>query len=414
MTLSKLSVVSMFVLLVIGTSAPGSYAQVEIHPRFYVAQEYTDNVFLDNNNEQDDWITTIEPGFNLVYGARSVDLTLDYSLQYIKYQHNTEEDINEFKDMQRANMNAVFFRGRPFNVTLSEVIARETLDDRLNSFDYNEAVNRTTVYRTSVLPTYRLRLAPTFSVIFDYFYNRVDYINPLGNDSEEHTGRVSLVKQLSSNTEVFTRYSYTAHKSNDDADFDQQDYTVGVTQQFGPRLSGSAEAGLSQIEYDDGFDADNTHWLLNLSYRFSEALSLTANFDQSYATTATDGLAESKEASLAAAYVKNSLTANAEIFWRQLDYVQFDRKDRSYGTRFDIRIPLTRAFSTSFDTEYEKVKFEDLIIEEADRISFGVSLGYEYRRVLASLGYRYRTNDSDINSNDYQNNIITLSASLRF
>ena len=77
-------------------------------------------------------------------------------------------------------------------------------------------------------------------------------------------------------------------------------------------------------------------------------------------------------------------------------------------------MPLSVAFSTSFDIEYEKANFDDVSDEDVDRYAFGAALNYEYRRILASLRYRYRLNNSDINANDYTNNIITLSATVRF
>lgn len=418
MIYAKVTAFLAFVLVGIGASASGVLAQVEFHPWFFVGQEYTDNLLLTSENEQADWGTLLEPGFNLTYGSRSVDLSLDYSLSYLGYQDNTDSNIDEFEDMQRADLNVVFFQDRPFTLTLEGLINRQTLDDLLNGFEFNEAVNRSTVYQTTVLPTYRLQLSPTLFLGFDYVYDRYDYADPTGNDIEEHIGGIVLAKQLSARTEVFSRYSYLIHQPGDnsvlDRPFDQQDYLVGLKQQFGPRLSGDFEIGLSQVEYDDGRASDNALWSFDLRYEFSGALAFSLLYDQSYVTSATLGLYAGQDASLEAVYSKGSTVAHAEIFWRQWDYELSARKDESVGISFDFKVSLTRVFSTIFDAEYERAKFTDLVAEDIDRYTAGLALGYEYRRIVASLGYRYRLSDSDLGIRDYTNNIFTLSARVQF
>lgn len=400
---------SLFAVL-LGTNA---FAQLEVHPRITLEEEYTDNLFLTNTGEQEDWITTIEPGINLLFNSRSVELSLDYSLHYVSYVDNSDDNIDDFKDIQRADARAVFFGGRPFTLTLSETITREALDERDSNADFNELVNRSTVYRTLAAPEYRLQLAPSFSLVFGYTYDRIDYAEAAGNDSEEHIGSFSVVKELSSNTEIFVRYVYTVHQSDIDDDFDLQNYVLGLTQQFGPRLRASIEGGFSKVEYDNGFDSDDINWLLNANYRLSEALTLGAGFEQSYVTSATEGLTKTRSANLNAIYEKNNLSAGAEIFWRFEDFVLTSREDTSLGARLDTTIPLTRVFNATFDAELERLNYEPEN-EDVDRLTFGAALGFEYRRFLASLGYRYRIQDSDITANDYQTNIFTLSVSMRF
>ncbi len=224
------------------------------------------------------------------------------------------------------------------------------------------------------------------------------------------------MKQLSANSEVFARYAYAAHQSDDDADeFDRHDYTLGLTQQLGSRTTASIEGGYSEVEYDSGdLDTDGTNWLVNISYHLSEPVTLSLEYSQDFTTTAEDGLTESQEASVGATYTKESLTASTELFWNNSDYVRLDREDEVYGVRFDFSKPLARALSINFDAEYERAEYTDIVDEEVDRVTCGASLDYEYRRFLASLGYRYRINESDIDDNDYTNNIVTLSGTVRF
>ena len=402
-------------LLVLLSPATGAWAEMEIHPRLTVGEEYNDNIFLDATNEEEDWITTIEPGITLNYRNRSVEAMADYSLRYRFYKENSDENLDDFKDVQQANANALFFANRPFTLRLAEVISREAIDQR-DDYQYSDTENRSTVYHSTVTPEYRLQLMPTFSLLFGYTYDRTDYVDSRGDDAEEHEGRVSLVKQLSADSEVFARYAYSIQLSDNDADeFDRQDYTLGITQQIGGRTTLSIEGGYSQIEYDSGFDTDNTNWLVNIAYHLSEPLTLSLAYSQDFTVTADDGLTKTEEASLGAGYSKESLSASTELFWNNSDYVRLDRKDTSYGVRFDLSKPLARAVTANFDAEYERAEFDNLgPDEDVNRVTLGTSLDYEYRRFLVSLGYRYHKNDSDVDQHDYTNNIVTLSGTLRF
>ncbi|MDX1666715.1 MAG: hypothetical protein R3350_05785, partial [Saprospiraceae bacterium] len=90
-----------FVCLFILLTATCSWAQIEIHPRIFVEEKYTDNLFLDAEDEEEDWVTTVSPGIELTYDSRSVDLEVDYSLRYIFYKDNSDENLDDFDEVQR-------------------------------------------------------------------------------------------------------------------------------------------------------------------------------------------------------------------------------------------------------------------------------------------------------------------------
>lgn len=402
----------MLVLLIALLWPSGVWAALEFHPYLTVEEEYNDNINLSSSNEEEDWITTLQPGISLTYDNRSVAAMVDYSLRYRFYKNNDEDNLDEFEDVQRANASALFFGGRPFTLRVSETITREALDAR-DDYTYSDA-DRSTLYHLTVLPEYNWRLTPTFSLVFGYGYDRLDYADTRGNDSEEHSGRVSLVKTLSATSDVFARYEYTAHQSDDEEEFDRQDYTLGLTQQLGVRTTLSLEGGYSEVEYDSGYDTDSTTWLVDLGYRLSEALSFALAYSQDFTLTAEDGLTESQEASLTGNYRKDSMAASASIFWNTSDYVRENREDEAIGIRCDLSKPLVSNLTANFDAEYEHAQFDDVVDEDVDRVTLGTSLDYLFRRFTASLGYRYRINESDIDTNDYTNNIVTLSGSVRF
>jgi len=392
-------------------------AKMEIHPYLSIEEEYNDNINLSDNDEQEDWITTVNPGINFSLQQRSLDASLDYSLEYDFYKNNSEDNQDEFKDIQRADASAVFFPGRPFTLSLSENISREAIDRRDVFSPENSRINQTTVYDTSVVPEYRWQLTPTFSLVFGYEYSRLDYVDPLGEDSQKHKGRTSLVKILSESLDISANYYYSVYDADGvDSDYDEQSATLGVTYQLSARTKFSLEGGVTEIEYDqDGLTENQTTWNADLSYQLTSAIDFSFNYSQDFSGSVTQGLTKTRSAALTGTFKREVLISSCTLFWDNSKYLREVREDTSYGVRADISRQLSRYLTLGVDGEYERAKFDDIVqSKEVDRFSVGTSLSLDYRRFLFALGYDYRLNDSDLDGDDYSNNIVTLSASVRF
>ena len=393
-----------------------AFAAVEIHPRITLGEEYNDNIYLDDRGEEEDWITTIEPGIQLLYNNRSVAATVDYSLRYEFYKNNDQENIDDFKDVQRADASILFFDGRPFTLRIGEIISREELDESRNNAEYNDLVNRSTVYRTTVNPQYRLEFARIMALVFGYNYDRVDYVDPRGNDTEEHTGSASLERALSSATTVYGTFAYRVLSSDDPADdFDRNDYVIGFRHQLGTRTSLAVEGGYSTVEYDSGYDTDSTIWNGSLSYQLTAALAASLSLAQDFTVSAEDGLAKTRRAEFGFHYLKEQVSVDTSVYGNKSDYVRLDREDTAYGFRAGLSRQFSNYFTGHINGEIEWAEYQDQ--EEDEDVSLytvAVSLDYAYRRFLASCGYRYRINNSDVDGNDYTNNVIFLSGTMRF
>ena len=390
-------------------------AKIKLTPKMTVEEKYTDNLFLDDQNEQDEWITTLSPGIDIMIDSRWIDLSLDYSFRYDDYKNNDDLTDFDFSGGQRANLGTTFFEGRPFTLSVDATISRETLDEREASSATNELINKSTVYDLTVNPQYRFRLGGQSSLVFGYIYDRTDHDDPRGDDSQGHSARVSLLKELSVNTQISANYTYKINLSDDEEDYNEQSYTLGLSQQLGPRTKISLEGGFSTIEYVDiNDDEENFTWSADVNYRLSAPITLSLLFSQDFDNSATDGLTKSRDASFMISYKKDSFAAGLEAFWDQTDYIRTVREDESYGGRFDLSIPLNSHLSSRLDAEYEVSDFSGQIDNSVDQYSAGASLHYNIRRFLTSMNYEYRVYDADINTQDYTENTVILSVSVRF
>ena len=416
------------------------WSAFEIHPRVTLAEEYNDNIYLDRDGiNEEDMITTVEPGFNLTYDSRSLEAVVDYSARFRFYKNNSSNDQDTLKKASRGSATLSFFSDRPFTLLISETVTNEARDQRASNADYNESENRTILYHTIVNPQYSWQLTRTFSLVFGYTYERNDYVDPSGNDNRngydnsggndtvDHIGQFSMVKQVSATTEVFARFTYTDHQTegsfedygqpdppDDDLDdYNQQDYTVGISQQLGSRTTVALEGGYSYVDFDSGSNTDNPNWLGNITYRLSEPVTFTLAYSRSFENTTDDGLIDRRDASFGANYVRESLTVSPELFWYKSNYEVEDREDKGYGVRLAVSKSLSRALTFDFHTEYEQDKYTDPD-EEVDIFTVGGSLDYTYHRFLISLGYVFRNSDSDLYYSDYTNNVVTLNGTMQF
>lgn len=392
-------------------------AEMEFHPYVSVKEEYDDNINLTPTDEEEDWVTTLSPGFSLTYDGRSLAATVDYSLEYILYKNNSDDNQDKFSDIQRADANLLFFGGRPFTLTLSEVISREAIDERQVYSADNQRINKTTVYDTGISPQYRWQMTPTLALVLGYDYQRTDYTDSAGDDGQDHSGRLALVKQLSAALKTSANYSYSRHLAElDEDEYDEENITLAFGYTPNARLSLNLEGGLARVKYDlSGEDTDETTWSFDLGYRLTEVFNLTAAYSQGFVTSIANGLTRSREASAGLTWNRELFTLTTELYWDQSDYLAEDREDMAYGWRGSLSHQFSRSLSGSLDGEYEYAEFDDPgPNEEVHHYELGASLAMKIRRIMTTLAYRYRDHGSNRDENDYTNNTVTLTASLRF
>lgn len=392
-------------------------AKIKLSPNLLFEEEYTDNLFLQENNEEDEWITTLAPGVTIKIDSRWIDLSLDYSFRFEHYMNHDDLTDLDFEGGQRADLGTTFFEGHPFTLGVYGTIRRETLDESQNSSDANELINKSTVYDLTVDPRYRFRLGGSSFLELGYIYDRTDHEDPRGDDSQSHTGRVSLIKEMSTNSEISVNYTYKVYKSDDEDEYDRQSFTLGFEQELGPRLTVALEGGFTSIEYTDvNDDADGTTWSVEASYHVLAPITLSLMFSQDFNDSSTNGLTESRDATFSIDYEKDSFRSSIDVFWSTSDYIRISREEESYGGRFALGFPLYSNLSTSFDADYETAEYRggSVVNKTVDKYSLGTSLDYEFSRFLASLSYEHRVNDSDINGDDYTENTMTLSVRVRF
>lgn len=396
-------------ILLLTETAWGSF---QVRPRLTLVEKYTDNLFLSSSEEETDWVTTTEPGVSLVYGSRALDLNIDYSLRFRHHRVHSEEDETELRDIQRSTATSVLFPERNFRIFLDGEISRVSVDERGSDAEESELVNTTNLYRYAINPQYVWKPASNFSATLDYRYEKSDYKSRYGDDTERQKYGLLLERKVSASTALFFNYSFLDHRAMLNRNFKQQTLTAGFNHRVTPRLTLVMNAGPVRTDYSDGSETKGESWGGSVAYNFSAPLMLQLSYLENYTVSVSRGLNSQERTSVSLTYTGGA-TIEGSAYWSNNEYFDEMAEDRRIGGSVSVNIQHNESYHTYifYNAEYQRFLPEN---EEATRQSTGATVGYRSGKLDISFGYVLQGKDSTIDTNDYWNNVLTFSGSMRF
>lgn len=163
-----------FIIIFIDTASAGS--QISIKPLMTINSEYTDNIFLSDNNKQNDIITTISPGINLEAKTRNNNIEFLYELGYSHYKILSNNNSLRHNSVLSSNISISRHTKLQFNNTL-----KITEDPGLESINNQDILQNDVSQEYSVekeTGRHSLESYLTNSSIFNFSHqlNRTDFI----------------------------------------------------------------------------------------------------------------------------------------------------------------------------------------------------------------------------------------------
>jgi Putative beta-barrel porin 2 len=448
---------STFLLSLLGLSlyviVPDATAEMSFHPSISLRESYDDNIFLTSNNRKDDFITTITPNFNLDYKGNRLDLSLNYGVGLSFYAKNSDENqVNQtatLKSQLSIVRDALFLK-------VDDIYGRIPIDQRKQTTFDSLLVNTTDTNTLRVNPYLALPLSSKISYNLGYTYENIWYESNVGNNTQNHILATGLSLQLSEGMDASVNYSYMFHRPTQLTDeYDMQNVSLGLKYQVTPKLSLNGTVGGTSLRYRiaTGRDTTSPVWSAQGDYRLTEKLSFHAGYAVDFSTSASAGTSNNYYSTSASAGTSNnyystsasagtpnnyslasvdagtsknyswtagikydaSLPLTIVFFQNEAKYMQIinNRVDRSSGVRVDTSLPLSAKMSLKIGGMYTHYKFlpDD---ERADRYNAQASIEYAMNIATFSLGYTYNSNDSNINTNDYRDNIVFIQTKLSF
>ena len=168
--MKKIKILLLIVCAYIASSAEA--ATWRFDPRFIVKETYTDNLFLDANNERSDYITEVTPGINIRGDGRNLKLRFDYQYQNLFYADNGS--MNDGFNQLRSSLNSELIDDH-FFVEANADIGQTNISNqnRVTNNNINITGNRTNTAIFSISPIYKQSFAGLVDAEIKYTYSYV-------------------------------------------------------------------------------------------------------------------------------------------------------------------------------------------------------------------------------------------------
>lgn len=253
----------LLILAILFFMTPEAFSlQYTFHPRVSATEEYTSNVFLSEDDEEDDFITIVSAGFTAALLGKSSGLEISYDPAYSKYYDFDENDtwrhaaeLRGWSDLTRRTR---------FEISNSFLRTEDPLaeEDILALRDADVVQEGDTTIRQNRRTYYR------------------------------NTARTRLSYQFGQDDSVYAGFEYGLLRNNDSQEEDNDHYSpsVGLNYWFVPRFGFESNATYTKANFDqdsdfigDGTDDfDNYAGMIRFIGRTGERFSVFAQHDQIY------------------------------------------------------------------------------------------------------------------------------------
>lgn len=356
---------------------------VKVHPSIKIEEQYDDNIFLDPGNEKDDFITTVTPGLGLELPFSDNIFKLDYKASIVTFAdyHSSQDSINHYLN-GKLELNFRDF-GLTFEDKFEDKFARPDteLTPRIsiekNTAKANAAVelNRLgfELGYSNILYNYKssgyenedrdenvftligsYRFLPKTSVLLEFDYGKVDYDTEVNSDADYYQAMLGLRGKLTAKSvaEIKVGYQNRDYEKSGESDFDSVVTAASIVEEFTP--FDTLRLDFLRNPYESQYKVNNYYTLSSVSAAY------THKFTKKF-------------------------SGNLSTSYQLNDYPR----------------------QTTEGSETKK--------RNDDFWSLGGGIDYEIQRWLScGLKYEYKQRESNFDTFDYKNNLVTLTASITY
>lgn len=360
---------------------------------------WSSNIFRNENQEVDDLVWTLSPGFevNVGRGVSNADLSIITRYDVIRYEDNDQLDTELFHIKAVGSY-------RTSRLDLSGSVSFD--EAKSNSGDSNLTRDLIETDSTSAALNGEYRFSPKFSFGAGVRYSELEYQSPYDDRfADRETVRVplDLFYELTPKVDLSVGYTYTNVEIEETfnpvtlrgvSGYETNSHfiNVGARGNLLPKLSGFFKAGYRMRDSDDssitigGLPAGSTNREdsgmlgLDADFTWSASPKLTVNLGLSrdFGVGGEGQSTENSSVKLSGSYsISPRYSASANLGYTLRDYVNTGREDDQYNAG----------------------------------LRFSYSLNEHWR---FSTGYTYIENNSSDANRSYENHTVDLTATLRY
>ncbi len=375
--------------------------KLKVEPEVTYTASYDDNIFLESENEEDDFVQKLMPAIYLRYAGNRPGNYVDFGYKmtlasYLDYDENNYMSHNPFVMAGYRSPRGFYAEG--------EEQFLYTTDPYGASNTYGEG-ERTERWQNSIGLTFGYERSQKYGAEVFYRNNLLRYESSIDEwqNRINHQYGLSLFYKPTVKTELFTEYRETAveyDEQNDgidnwtsgtSRDHTLRDLFVGVRFAPGGKLEGEARIGYGEMDFDNSVDPfgrrylDQDSWVAEseVEYRMSPRTRFSGVLSRSH---------------------KGAPDADASAY-----------QDTRMGLTYHQDIGRRLAFELG--TEWRRQEYEGERLNDRPRKYFHVysaRTGFEWtirKWLLAGLAYEYVTknaNHSFYVSEEYKNNVVSV------
>ena len=375
--------------------------KMEIIPKIGVQAVSDDNIYLANTSEESDSIIHLMPAlfFNYSFNQRG-GMHLDYQGDFAYYMDNDENNWQTHSVLYDLNYSA------PGGVIVLLKNTYTNAEDPYGNESGYGLGEKTERWNNDLETALGFEFSNQFKFFAYFNYYAQDYERDIDftQDYKSNEYGAGFQMRFLPKTWAFFRYhfgerDYSTQSSgvdeSNDADFDYQRANIGVIWDSGAKLMGELNFGYQWKDYENTSDVslepydDHDTWIASTSINY---IPHKETYDPDF--------------SLATLNIRRALR-------------QYGSDSRDYFKETAIGFVLSQVIYTKFiikeGLEFQKNKYNNPDDEKADSIFFNIDVDYKIQDWLsAAASYRYKTRDSNVDSNDYTDNQFTLTLTAVF
>ena len=417
--------------------------QATFLPRMSVSGEYTDNYYLSEDNEEDEFITVISIGFTTELLWQHSGIELSYDPAYAIYNEFSENDtwrhtalLYGWSDLTRNNRleirNAFVRTEDPFG---EEDIYYLRSDDPAIGADPTLRTSREPYIRNTTSLRFTNRFGENDSFYLEYAYGILENEDETLEDNTRHTPSAGLTYWFNPQwgSEIILAYTNAEYEREDEFvgepsdNFEQANGSIRLIKRFTRQFEGYLAYSHVYVDFETteedyqiynpsiGFDysiAQDKSIAIDVGYFFQDNDKRVGDIDDESGITA--------DAVFEKTFQRGSISLLGSAGYDEAYFGAENLGLSIYSEAgLEAEYNLTRRITGDVFGSYRQDKYEDEDPVRRDKTTRGgVGLTYEYERWLSSninfiirAEYSYRNFDSNI-ENDYVENRGLLSITL--
>jgi hypothetical protein len=296
--------------LIVGPFGPAfnprpSPSPFNVTPTLSIREEYNDNIFLNNGNRRDDFITAITPGVRAFFQQPGYHVFIGYDLYAEMYAKH--DDLSNVGDRQNFLLDASYEWSSRLTLTLSDAFVRTYNTSQTSA--QGIATGRAQVTTNTLAPGLAYILTPrdTVRLVASYAITKVDQADEsaLNSSSKAYGLDTTLDRVLTPRLTGTIGYQVRRFDFEVAEDSTVQTLRIGASYQITPLLTASVTGGAS-IETTNGRGTDvGPAASVSLTQQFSFGAA-TLTYNRSVGTAGALGQATDNQ-SIGASLVATSL-----------------------------------------------------------------------------------------------------------